>query len=212
MNHITLNSNDLKVVAFDCDGVMFDSSRANRAYYDHILQHFGRPPMTDAQFAYAHMHTVSGALAHLFEDPDLLVEVRAYCRELSYMPFIPHMVIEPHLKELLAFLRPAYGTGIATNRTNTMARVLEVHGLTDYFDKVVTASDVRHAKPDPEQLLVLLDHFQIEPLQMLFIGDSELDAMAAQDAGVPFVAFGNPALEAEVHLQNLGQLKTLLKN
>ncbi len=210
MSTVILNPHDLKVVAFDCDGVMFDSSKSNRAYYDHILAHFGRPPMTDEQFVYAHMHTVNEALAHLFDDPDTLGRVRQYCRRMSYMPFIRHMVIEPHLKDVLARLRPAYHTAIATNRTNTMANVLEEHGLTAFFDKVVTASDVRRAKPDPEQLLVILDHFKIGPAQMLYIGDSPLDAIAAQQAGVPFVAFGNPELEAQVHIQNLGQVMELL--
>ena len=205
-----MNLHDLKVVAFDCDGVMFDSSKSNRAYYDHILAHFERPPMTDEQFVYAHMHTVNEALAHLFDDRGTLEQVLQYCRKLSYMPFIRHMVIEPHLKDVLARLRPVYHTAIATNRTNTMAHVLEEHGLTDAFDKVVTASDVRRAKPDPEQLLVILAHFQIDSGQMLYIGDSPLDAMAAQQADVPFVAFGNPELEAQVHIQNLRQIMDLL--
>jgi len=205
-----LNPHDLKVVAFDCDGVMFDSSKSNRAYYDHILAHFERPPMTDEQFVYAHMHTVNEALAHLFDDRGTLEQVLQYCRKLSYMPFIRHMVIEPHLKDVLARLRPVYHTAIATNRTNTMAHVLEEHGLTDAFDKVVTASDVRRAKPDPEQLLVILAHFEIDSGQMLYIGDSPLDAMAAQQAGVPFIAFGNPELEAQVHIQNLRQIMDLL--
>ena len=211
MSAVALNPHELKVVAFDCDGVMFDSSHSNRAYYDHILQHFGRAPMTDQQFAFAHMHTVNEALAHLFDDPETLTQVWQYCRQLSYMPFIRHMVIEPHLKAVLARLRPTYNTAIATNRTNTMAHVLEVHGLTTYFDKVVTASDVQHAKPDPEQLLVILDHFKIGPPQMLYVGDSELDAMAAERSGVPFVAFGNPSLKAQAHIQNLNQLMSLLK-
>lgn len=201
---------DLKVVAFDCDGVMFDSSRSNRAYYDHILAHFGKPPMTDEQFAYAHMHTVDGALTHLFADPDTLLQVKRYARTVSYFPFIRHMVIEPHLKEVLARLRSDYRTAIATNRTNTMAHVLEEHGLTDVFDKVVTASDVRRAKPDPEQLFVIMDHFGIAPEQMLYVGDSQLDALAARQAGVPFVAFDNPDLEARYHIRNLRQLMALV--
>ena len=32
--------NDVRVVIFDCDGVMFDSKDANTAYYNTILHHF----------------------------------------------------------------------------------------------------------------------------------------------------------------------------
>ena len=59
---------DLRVVAFDCDGVMFDTLDANRHYYNHILQRFGCPPMDAAQLRFVHSHTVQEALAHLFAD------------------------------------------------------------------------------------------------------------------------------------------------
>ena len=39
----------VRVVIFDCDGVMFDSKRANEAYYNHILAHFGKPQMNGRQ-------------------------------------------------------------------------------------------------------------------------------------------------------------------
>ena len=57
-----------EVVAFDCDGVLFDTEQANRVYYSNILQHFGRPAVTEEQFAYVHMHTISESLAYLFPD------------------------------------------------------------------------------------------------------------------------------------------------
>ncbi|MCJ8501824.1 HAD family hydrolase [Desulfatitalea alkaliphila] len=205
-----MTRNTFKVVGFDCDGVMFNSSRANRAYYDHLMERFALPALTDRQFAYAHMHTVDEALNFIVGDPRLLEQVQAYRRQISYRPFIRHMVVEPHLHRLLNSLRPAYKTAIATNRTNTMSHVLEEHGLTELFDKVVTASDVTYAKPHPEQLLLLLAHFAIDPREMVFIGDSELDAAAAHQAGVPFVAFGNPGLHAMAHIEHLGQIPRLL--
>jgi len=55
-----------KVVAFDCDGVLFDTEQANRVYYSNILQHFGKPVVTDEQFTFVHMHTVFESLAYLF--------------------------------------------------------------------------------------------------------------------------------------------------
>lgn len=200
----------ISVVAFDCDGVMFDSAQANRAYYNQILHQFGLAPMTEEQFAYVHMHTVDEALAFLVPDSHKLEAVRQYCRRMTYLPFIRDMHMEPYLQTLLKQLRPNFKTAIATNRTNTMNRVLEEHHLQGLFDKVVTAGDVRNPKPHPELLLTLLDHFSIQPIQMVYIGDSELDAAAAHRAQVRFVAYRNPDLEADAHIQNLGQLFDLL--
>jgi phosphoglycolate phosphatase len=200
----------IAVVAFDCDGVMFDSSSANRAYYNHLLTHLRLPVMTKAQFDYTHMYTVDQSLAFLIQDPATLALAHQYRRQMSYLPFIEHMTPEPHLTALLDKLRPGRKTAIATNRTDTMERVLQVHHLEDQFDLVITALDVPHPKPHPDQLLVILKHFGIQPGQMLFIGDSSLDAEAAHAAQVPFVAYANPDLTAHAHIESLQQVEILL--
>ncbi|MBT8339832.1 MAG: HAD family hydrolase [Desulfatitalea sp.] len=202
--------NKISVVAFDCDGVLFDSAEANRAYYNQILRHFDLPDMTDAQFAHAHMHTVDEALSNLIQDPILLDQVNSFRSGQSYVPFIRFMRMEPDLRSLLERLRPVFKTAIATNRTDTMMRVLQDHGLEGDFDKVVTAADVRYPKPHPDLLLQLLDYFRITADRMIYIGDSQVDEVAAHEALVPFVAYGNPRLNADYHIDHLGQLDDLL--
>ena len=202
--------NPVKVVAFDCDGVLFDSEDANTAYYNHILRRFGRPDMTPEQVVYAHMHTADQVMAHLFPDRTLLDRANAARGEVGYLPFIKHMRIEPYLKMLLKLLRPKFKTAIATNRTNTMPHVLRAHGLEDQFDLVVTAQDVRNPKPDPEMLTTILTYFNIHPDEALYVGDSALDEQAAEAAGVHLVAYKNPALAAAFHIESFKELETLL--
>lgn len=201
---------EVKAVVFDCDGVMFDTVKANTAYYDHILRHFGKPDMTPEQFAYTHMHTVDEALAYLFDDAAQLAQAVDFRRQMSYMPFLQFMEIEPGLKPLLRYLKPRYHTAVATNRTDTMNRVLRSHGLEDAFDLVVTALDVINPKPHPDQLNKILDHFALAPDQTIFIGDSELDAAAARAAGVSFVAYANRMLAADFHIERLDQVEDIL--
>jgi phosphoglycolate phosphatase len=200
----------IHVVAFDCDGVMFDSTLANRAYYNHLLKHIGQPEMTPDQFAFVHMHTVDESLEYLIHDPDLLSEARKHRLQMTYLSFIRHMEAEPTLETLLDNLTPAFKTAIATNRTDTMDHVLSEHGLAGRFDIVVTASDVRYPKPHPEQLNVILAHFDIEPDQMIYIGDSPLDGEAAHAAGVPFIAYRNSDLEADKYIESLQEIEDIL--
>ncbi|MFO7684970.1 MAG: HAD family hydrolase [Desulfobacterales bacterium] len=200
----------VKAVVFDCDGVMFDTVKANTAYYDHILRQFGKPELTPEQFAYTHMHTVDEALVYLFDDAAQLSEARDFRKQLSYLPFLQVMEIEPGLKPLLRQLKPRYHTAVATNRTDTMNRVLRTHGLENAFDLVVTALDVAKPKPHPDQLNKILDHFALAPGQVIFIGDSELDAAAARAAGVFFVAYANRALTADFHIERLQQIEGML--
>ena len=202
---------NIKVVAFDCDGVMFDTTKANMAYYNHILNYFGRPAMTPEQFTYSHMHTADDAIAHLFDDEKSLVAAQAYRKTMTYYPFLQYMKIEPYLKRLLEKLRLQYKTAIATNRADTMNRVLRENGLEEYFNLVVTANDVDNPKPHPEQLIKIMEHFNVDSRQVLYVGDSELDEMAAKAAKVRFIAYDNGSLAAEFHIQSLKEIEGILE-
>jgi HAD superfamily hydrolase (TIGR01509 family) len=200
----------IKVVAFDCDGVMFDSTEANRAYYNHILSHFGKPDLSEEQFAFTHMHTADISMAYLFGDKESLEKAQAFRKKMTYMPFIKHMRMEPYLETLLESLRSKYKTAIASNRTDTMNRVLEIHGLEGKFDLVVSAMDVPRPKPYPDELLKILEHFNADSDEIIYVGDSKVDEDAAKAAQVPLVAYRAPDLEADLHVQSFKELEQIL--
>ncbi len=202
---------DIRVVIFDCDGVMFETSEANRAYYNHILSHFNMPKLTPEQFVYAHQYTADEVLILLFKDEAQLAAARAFRSQMSYGMFIPYMIIEPSLKPLLDWLKPRYKTAVATNRSDTMPRVLKEFGLEGAFDMVVTSLDVKHPKPDPEPLLKITEHFGIKPDQAIYIGDSQVDETAAVKAGIPLVAYKNPALSAAFHISDFNEIRAILE-
>lgn len=201
----------VKVVAFDCDGVLFDTVEANKAFYNRILKHFGKPEMNPAQFAFAQMHTVEKALANLFPSGNNMDVVHAYRKQMNYVPLIALMEIEPHLKSLLKKLRPQYNTAVATNRTDTIERVLTEFELIDDFDFVVCSRDVERPKPYPDLLNKVAGHFRLKPQQIIYVGDSELDQKAAHAAGTIFVAYRNRFLEADLHISTLKDLEKILQ-
>ena len=203
--------NDVRVVAFDCDGVLFETLEANRAYYNHILAHFGHPAMDEHQLRYVHIHTVHQSLAHLFAGDAERQAAMAFRASIDYGQFLKYLTIEPHLKALLDWMRNRYKTAIATNRTDTMGRLLREFGLADRFDMVVTSLDVERPKPFPDPLFKILSRFQVEPRQAVFVGDSEVDEATARAAGVPFVAYRNPVLEASCNIESLKDLEGFLQ-
>ncbi len=202
--------NDVKVVAFDCDGVLFDTEQSNRAYYNALLSHLGYPDLTAEQFNYVHMHTVDESLAYLFRDQESLAQAYAYRKTLDYSEFIKLMVVEPNLIRLLRKIRPQIKTAIATNRTDTVNGLLDEFGLGEFFDLVVSSSDVNLPKPHPDSLLRILQYFHIQPDEAIYVGDSNVDELAANSAGVQLIAFRNPELSSAYHIDSLKELEVIL--
>jgi HAD superfamily hydrolase (TIGR01509 family) len=201
----------VRVVAFDCDGVLFETLEANRQYYDHILRQAGRPPMNDEELSFSHIHTVDQIIARMFPDPVAQAAAHAFRRSLDYGIFLKYLTIEPDLVALLDWMAGRFERAIATNRTDTMGRLLQEFDLARRFEMVVTSRDVERPKPFPDPLLKILARFGAGPQQMLFVGDSVVDQHTADAAGVPFVAYRNPALRAVHHIRALGELKPLLE-
>jgi phosphoglycolate phosphatase len=71
--------------------------------------------------------------------------------------------------------------------TNKPARfsepLLEISGLIDFFDIVISGDTLAKKKPDPDQIFHICQHFGIEPWEALLIGDSNTDILAAKNAG-----------------------------
>ena len=202
----------IKAVIFDCDGVLFDTAAANKKYYNEILVYFGRPEMNQEQFVNVHMMSVVNAIAYLFPDMDDLSPVFDYLKTVGYHKFIPYMRMEDDLVWLLTRIKESgFIRGIATNRTNTMERVLEEFKIKEYFEIVITAAHVQHPKPSPDQLNLIMNLLKLPAHQILFIGDSEYDLQAARTAGTRFVGFKNPALAADVNVSSMKELAGILK-
>jgi len=166
--------------------------------------------MTDEQMTFVHMHTVDRSVSYLFNGMESLDVVHAHRKRIGYLPFLEFMEIEPGLKPLLRKLKPGFKTAVATNRSDTMEKVIFQHGLEGYFDLVVCSLDVKRPKPDPESLIKIFEHFDCGPDQMIYVGDSSVEQMAAAAASVSFVAFNNTALAADYYISSLAELETIL--
>jgi len=123
-----------------------------------------------------------------------------------------YMAMEKGLIELLIKLKDnGYIRGIATNRTNTMEKVLHDFHIEDYFEVVVTAAKVKKPKPDPEQLFLIMKKFSLHSDEILFIGDSDYDRQAAASAGVKFAGFKNPSLTADFNVNSMDEIAEILQ-
>lgn len=201
----------LQLVIFDCDGVMFDSKSANKYYYNSLLEKFQLPPMSSAELEYVHIHNVMDSVRYIFRHYSTvrLDDVHLYRQSLDYGDYLQYINIEPDLKKFLRFLKPHYYTAISTNRTTTLSGLLKVFELEGQFGKVVSAMDVEHPKPHPEALELILAHFSLTADEAVYIGDSMVDREHSAAVGMRLIAFKNPDLPAEYHVNSFMEVVDL---
>jgi|UniRef100_A0A7V6DQ94 phosphoglycolate phosphatase len=201
----------IRVIIYDCDGVLIDSSRANQAFYNHILACFGQPPLTPEQWDCIKPLAAADALTWLLQDTPWLAAAQEYQKTVDNTPFLPLIRAEPDLQETLTRLRPHYRLAIATNRGKSLLPVLKHCGLGEFFEFTVSSLDVVNPKPHPECIHRILHHFEVQPGQACYIGDSDLDREVSARAKVLFIAYQNLSLKADIHLQNHLDLWRLLR-
>jgi phosphoglycolate phosphatase len=200
----------LKVIVFDCDGVLFDSKDANIRFYSHILEQIGHSPVRPDQHEYIHMHTVSESLRYLLPEDDLFHAAASYCQGIDFRAFNVYLRRQPGLVEVLELAKGSYHTALATNRTVSTHDVLAHFDLAKYFDLVVSASDVSFPKPHPESMQRILKAFGATAEEILYVGDSPVDEALAEATGVYFVAYKNPSLKAHMHVEHFSELVPVL--
>jgi phosphoglycolate phosphatase len=76
-----------------------------------------------------------------------------------------------------------------TNKPKSFADpLLEHFGLAQCFELIVGGDSLPLRKPDPMPMLHVAQRFEIDPLEIVAIGDSLNDALAARAAGMPVFA------------------------
>ena len=77
---------------------------------------------------------------------------------------------------------------LVTNKpTPFVAPLLEALDIAKYFSVIVGGDDVQNKKPHPEPILLVAGKLSLAPEQLLFVGDSRNDILAAKAAGSPSV-------------------------
>ena len=98
--------------------------------------------------------------------------------------------LEPGAREAVEGARAAgFVTAVWTNNAREITGgALARFGLLPALDLVVTRDEMRALKPDPDGWRVIAEHFGAAR-DAVVVGDSWVDGLAAQAAGIPFVAY-----------------------
>ena len=132
---------------------------------------------------------------------------------------VDHAWLEPGALEALLGARAA-GCQVAlwtNNAREVTDRALGRFGLPPHFDLIVTRAEMVGLKPAPDGWTVIARHFGVPEREAVVVGDSWVDGLAADKAGVPFIAYRAKAPDLErwnirpvAHLTELAALPAWL--
>lgn len=196
---------------FDADGVLFDSYESNIAYYNAIFTQVGEPPLSPAE----ETASISYAAAEMFKtragsNAALLATMLETARNLDSTPFFNLLRPPFELRPFMTALKASYRLALATNRSATVPRLIEHLDLAGIFDAVASALDKVPPKPAPDILRLCLERAKVAPEHAVYVGDSPIDRIAAEAAGVRFIGVGH-RVEHHHRIPSLGELTTALE-
>ena len=186
---------DLTVI-FDLDGTMVDTAPDLIAAANHTLARFGMAPVEERIIQPAvglgARAMILAAMNELGEtaDPETLSRMTDQFIEYYGDNVAIGSRIFPGLVEALVAMRgEGARLGVCTNKREALTlKLLAALRLDQYFDAIAGADTFPVRKPDAAHLLGTIAMAGGNPARAVMIGDSGIDAGAARNAKVPFVA------------------------
>lgn len=202
----------IRCVIYDNDGVLFDSIEANTRLYNDLCASAGRVLLSAEEIKYVHAHTVYEAIHFIFgKENGLEKKALELLKHVDLKEYIVYLKMEPHLFQILNLLKAnRILRVINTNRTTSMKFIMERFGLWPFFDMVVTALDVKNPKPHPESIEKIIQAFDLNKEEAVFVGDSEVDQQTAASSGVKFIAYKNREIKGDAYIDDHLDLLDLL--
>ena len=190
-----------KGVFFDFDYTLGDGTEAIVAGFRYAFSKMGLPePGFDAV-----RRTVGMPLEDEYtllsgdSDPQNRARFRTLYTEKAAPMQVETVRLYPGAKELLTALHQIdIPVGVvSTKRGDTLRAILEARGVVSLLTSITGGDQVSRPKPDPEGLMAAMAALKLTPAQVLYCGDTTIDAETAQRAGVSFCAVLNGTTTAD---------------
>ena len=182
----------VRLIVFDLDGTLVDTFEDIAAAANHALGLVGRPPQDLSLI----MSRVGGGGRNLMakclgKDATEQEITRAFEGWRDYYKAHPcvHARAYPGVKETLAGLRlKGARLAVLSNKLHEITvEILRQLGLFEYLDSVQGEAPPKPRKPDPGEILRLMQAYGIRREEALVVGDGEADVQVARNAGVRVV-------------------------
>ena len=187
-------------ILFDLDGTLVDTAPDLMNAHNHVMKKFGYPTKSTeeirnlvGQGAGAMLgRSIWGQAKKEFEK----VRNENIKKEMikDFIDFYGKNIVNEStlVNGVMDFLtwskKNKISMAVCTNKTDYLAvDLLKKIGIYDFFEYVAGHNTFDYCKPDPRHLTSVIEILQGDIKKSLMIGDSETDANAAKNAGIPVI-------------------------
>lgn len=196
----------IKAAVFDFDGTLANTLPDLLTSINEMRAHFGHPPITEEMLLravnYSTSEYVRRALPEDFDAARFDEATEAYFAAYA-KHYLEKTVPYAGLVEMLTRLRSeGVKLAVMTNKDNDFANRLVAKLFPSIFDAVWGTVDGIPVKPDPTRAFMIARDFSLSPEDIAFIGDSDVDMLTANNAGMVPVAVSWGYREKDILQQN----------
>jgi len=175
-----------KVIVFDLDGTIAKLAADWHSLKDALAERYTEYYQDECQFM-----SISACLSNIVKrnDEEELKKNFEIIRQYELENIKESIPIE----ETVFFINNLSSFGVqedtklavlSLNTRRTIIESLKLANLYEKIDFIVGREDVRKWKPEPEGLLKIKEYFNVEKVEMVFIGDLDKDLLTGQNAGI----------------------------
>ena len=187
-------------ILFDLDGTLVDTAPDLMHAHNHVMKQFGYPTKSTKEIRNLVGQGAGALLGRSIwgqaKKEFGKVQDEKIKKEMvnKFIDFYGKNIVKksPLIKGVKEFLIWAKGKSIAmavcTNKQEHLAiDLLKKIGIYDFFEYVAGHNTFDYSKPDPRHLTSVVEILEGNLNKTLMIGDSETDANAAKEAGIPLI-------------------------
>jgi len=181
---------ELKAMIFDFDGVLIDSFDRQHSVFNDLKTQYGLKKLDKGTFKKQLWgNSLEVNAKKIFSGIDLK-DIRKKYVAATKKHKEEGRIMEGANKVLGKIKEKKLKIGLVTNTTRERAtNDLKFYKLSRYFETVVTADDVEKPKPYPDSILKACKNLNVEPDEIMYIGDTKNDYKAGKAAGAFVVGF-----------------------